>query len=86
MDSEFDVRVVPRSSRNKLELQNGSLKAWVHASPTEGQANKAVCELIAEALKISKSSVEIVRGESSRTKGVRIYGLDSVEVQKRLTS
>jgi uncharacterized protein YggU (UPF0235/DUF167 family) len=84
---EFDVRVIPRSSQEKVEQQpDGSLKIWVRASPTDGQANEAVCVLLAKALSVSKGSIEIVRGHSGRSKRVRASGIEPSEAQKRLSS
>jgi uncharacterized protein len=86
VSSEFDVRVLPRSSQEKLEiLADGSLKVWVHAAPTDGQANDAVCRLLAEKAGVSKSSVTVVRGGTSRNKRVRIEGLELSEARKRLS-
>jgi len=84
---EFDVRVIPRSSQEKVEqLLDGSLKVWVRASPTEGQANEAVCTLLAKSLSLPKGSIEIVRGRSGRSKRVRATGIEPSELQKRLSS
>lgn len=86
MSVEVDVRVVPRSSRNRIEtLPDGSLKAWLHAPPTDGQANAALCESLAKALRIPKTEIRIVRGETSRTKRLRIEGLELSDLRKRLS-
>lgn len=74
---EINVRVTPKASKNKVELQSdGSLKVWVTAAPTDGQANDAVVETIAKALKVGKRSVEIVKGHSTRDKRVRVEGVE----------
>jgi uncharacterized protein YggU (UPF0235/DUF167 family) len=85
-NSELSVRVTPRSSREKLEFVNGQLKAWVMASPTDGQANEAVCRAVARALKVPPSTVSVKRGHASREKALNIEGLDETELQIRLTA
>lgn len=81
--AEIDVRVQPRSSRNRLTY-DGALKAWVTAAPTDGQANAAVTELVAKALGIAKTRVTIIRGETSRTKRLHIEGLEHDAIREKL--
>ena len=79
------MRVTPRSSRNRIEAAaDGPVKVWVTASPTDGQANLAVCELIAKKLDLPKTAVAIVRGDSSRDKLVSVAGLSETEILVRL--
>lgn len=81
---EIAVKVTPRSSRNKVEVTNDSLRVWVTAPPTDGQANDAVCEVIAKSLKLAKFRIIVVSGHTSKQKRVRIDGLDLQEVMNRL--
>jgi len=79
------VRVTPRSSRNRLERRDdGTLQAWVHAAPHDGEANEAVRDLIAERLAVPKSSLRLVAGASSREKTFEVEGLDLDEADRRL--
>lgn len=85
MHCDLQVRVTPRSSRNKLELlPDGSIRAWVTASPTDGQANEAVCGLLATALDVAKSRVSVWRGHNGRQKTLRVDGLDPEDCLSRL--
>ena len=85
MSFEIDVRVVPRSSQEKVEPEpEGSLKVWVRAAPTDGQANEAVVRLLAKRLGVPPSQIEVVRGHSARQKRIRIEGIESSEARKRL--
>jgi uncharacterized protein YggU (UPF0235/DUF167 family) len=85
MNADLPVRVTPRSSRNKLQLEpDASLRVWVTASPTDGQANDAVCEFVANALGIAKSRIDVIRGHTGRQKVLRIDGLDLPTVLDRL--
>ena len=50
------------------------LKARVTAVPEKGKANKALIVLIAKSLGIAKSSIDLVSGDTSRKKILRIDG------------
>lgn len=84
MTGLLDVRVTPRSSRNRVEVDGEKLKVWVTAAPADGQANEAVCRIIAEALRIAKSNVTIKRGHASRDKQVEVLGIEREDVFRRL--
>lgn len=71
----FEVRVASRASRNAIiGVYEGALKVALTAPPVEGAANDALRKLIAKALSVPKSDVEIIRGERSRNKVLRVYG------------
>ena len=81
------VRVQPRASRARIEGVHG--EAWrirVQAPPVEGAANDAVCDLLAEALRLPKRRVRVVSGASARTKIVEIEGTSADVVRARLTA
>ena len=84
-NNDLKIRVTPKASKNKIVLaDDGSTKAYVTAPPVEGEANKAVCELLAKVLSIPKSSVWVVAGHSSRDKTLRFETLDSESVHNKL--
>lgn len=63
------VFVQPRSSKNMIAGQHGdALKIKLTAPPVDGAANKMCVQHLAKWLKISKSSIEIISGHTSRTK------------------
>ncbi len=69
----FNVKVVPRSSRNKVEvLENASLKVKLTSPPVDGKANEALIEVLAEYFKVKKSAISILVGHESRNKIVLI--------------
>jgi uncharacterized protein (TIGR00251 family) len=77
----IDVIVAPRASRPGLGPVVGDrLRVAVTAPPVDGKANAAVIETIAQALRIPRARVQIVRGETGRRKTLRIEGvtLDAV--------
>jgi uncharacterized protein (TIGR00251 family) len=76
----IDVRLTPRGGRDGIdgieELADGRavLKARVRAAPNEGEANTALCRLIAKSLHTTPRQVEIAGGTTSRLKRVRVLG------------
>jgi hypothetical protein len=74
------IKVIPRSSQNKVVgVENGVLKIKLTAPPIEGAANEAVIDFLAKWLGKPKSSIEIVKGEQSRNKLVRLRGIKEME-------
>jgi len=81
------VRVTPRSSRDEIAgWQEGVLRVRVQAPPVGGRANEALVRLLAEALGVARSAVQVVRGQRGRDKTVRVVGLEEAEVKKRLAA
>lgn len=81
----LNVRVVPRSSRTKIDgVREGRLLIRVTAPPVDDAANDAVVETLARALDVPQRSVRIVTGATGRNKTVEIAGLTGAAVQARL--
>lgn len=69
------VRVTPKASSDRIAVEDGMVRIWVAAPPDEGKANKAAVALVAQALGVPRSAVELVRGETARRKLLRIRGM-----------
>ena len=54
------------------------------APPVAGAANAAVARLLARALGVSPSSINVVSGLQGRSKIVEISGLGAAEIRSRL--
>ena len=66
-----------------LGVHGGALKLTVSSAPEKGKANRAVLELLAEALELAPSALEIVAGGASQDKVV-LLPLHPGEVMDRL--
>lgn len=51
---------------------DGVLKVRLQAQPIEGKANEALTRYIADTLRVPKSTVKLVRGQTSRQKTVEV--------------
>jgi len=81
----FAVRVHPRAKKNAITGEVGdALKVALTAPPVDGKANEACIEFFAKLLKVSRSSVTIAAGLSSRNKVIRVTGLKAETVRERL--
>ncbi len=79
----FAVRVQPRASRNEVAgLQGDALKVRLTAPPVEGEANRALVAFLAEVCGVRRADVELLSGETSRDKRVRIRGLKLADWQR----
>ncbi|HLN36903.1 MAG TPA: DUF167 family protein [Xanthobacteraceae bacterium] len=83
-----DVRLTPRGGRDAIEgierRADGRvvLKARVRAAPFEGQANTALCRLLADVLDTAPRQVTLVAGATARVKRIRITGAANAIVEK----
>lgn len=83
----FKVRVQPKSSRNLVAgLHGDALKLKLTAPPVEGAANKMCIHFLAERLRLSKASIEILSGHHSRSKTVlvRCAPAETADIQTRI--
>jgi uncharacterized protein len=81
----FAVRIHPRAKKNAITGKVGeALKLSLTAPPVDGKANAACIDFFAKLLNVSRSSVTIASGQSSRNKVVRVAGLTQEELRKRL--
>src|SRR5258705_11504186 len=79
----FDVLVQPRASRAKIgPVHDGRLKIAVTAPPVDGEANAAVIETIAKALHVAKGAVQVIAGDSSRRKTMRVTGVSRAMIEE----
>ncbi|MCP9491779.1 MAG: DUF167 domain-containing protein [Solirubrobacteraceae bacterium MAG38_C4-C5] len=84
-DAHLTIRLQPRARRNAIgEEREGVLRVSVAAAPVDGQANAALCKLIAKRVGVARGRVSVVRGERSRQKVVRVDGLAAAEVRSAL--
>ena len=67
------VKVIPKSSRSKIEkISEGEYKAWITAPPVQGKANEMLKKVLSDFFNVSKSCIIIVGGKTSKTKIVDI--------------
>ena len=66
------VRATPGARSETITITGTGVGVKVRAKPQEGAANTAVVQLVARALDLAPSRVELLRGATSREKLLRI--------------
>ena len=81
----FKVFVQPKASKNMIAgLYGDALKIKLTAPPVEGAANRMCLKYLAKCLKISPAALELLSGQSSRTKRILLrYASDDVSVAEK---
>ena len=79
------VRAQPGAAKNGVRgEQNGMLKVGVTQVAERGKANKAIIEVLAEALGVRRSQIELIAGELQPQKRFLIRGETVEQLQVRL--
>ena len=69
--AEITLRATPKASSNRIE-PGPPLRIYVTAPPADGKANAAIVKLLAKALGLAPSRLELIRGAQSREKTIRV--------------
>ena len=79
------VRVHPGAKRNAIAgTHDGAIKISLTTPPTDGRANEALIAFLAVRLSVPRSRIALLSGQTSRSKVLRITGLNASEVESRL--
>jgi uncharacterized protein (TIGR00251 family) len=65
---EIEVKVIPNAKKREILYEEGRLRVKLTAPPLDGRANEELVACLAEAFKVRKSEVRILRGERGRKK------------------
>ena len=79
-DIIIKVKIVPGSSKNKIiGAYNDALKISIATPPVEGKANKKCIAYLAKYFDVAKSKIEIISGQTSKNKLIKIYDISPKE-------
>lgn len=82
----MEIRIVPNSSKTGIvKEESGIIKIKVTAQPIENKANKALIEFLSKTLKLPKTSIEIVKGETSKDKTLILKTCDEKKSNEIIT-
>lgn len=79
------IKIVPNSSKNDLIIENEFIKVKVTAQPIENKANKALVEFLSKRFKVPKTSIEIVKGDTSKEKTL-LFSIKDEEKKQKIIS
>ncbi len=79
------VKLQPRASANEIgEALGDELRIKVTAPPVDSAANEALIRLLAEQLDCPRNRVQLVRGQTSRHKVIKLHGVTPEDVVAKL--
>ena len=82
---EVPLHVQVRARRDEIAgVHNGALKLRISAPPVDDAANRAIVSFFASLLAIPKSKLQIVAGQKSRDKVLRVEGISLDEFRSRI--
>ncbi len=87
-DYIVSLRLIPRASADRIGglWTDADGHVWLSASvtapPDKGRANAALIVLLAKRLGLSRSSISLEAGETSRLKRIRIARADAALIEK----
>lgn len=77
-DLLLQVLVQPKSSKDQIvgpyvdPLKGSQLKIKIAAAPVDGKANQHLIKFLAKSFKVTKADIDMVSGETSRSKRILI--------------
>jgi hypothetical protein len=84
-NTRLAVKITPNAGRNEITgFKEGTLHIKIAAPPEKGKANKELVDFLSERLGVKKSTILIIKGQTSRNKVITVENLDSEEITKRL--
>jgi uncharacterized protein (TIGR00251 family) len=79
------VKAHAGARRNAIRGQQaGALQVSVTQAPEKGKANKAIIALLAQALEVRKSQIELLAGETSPHKRFLVRAIAAPELAERI--
>jgi Uncharacterized conserved protein len=83
----LSVKLQPRASANEIgEPLGAELRIKVTAPPVDSAANEALIRLLAESLDCPRNRIELVRGNTSRHKVLKLHGVSAEDALAKLTN
>lgn len=65
-----NIRISPNAKKNEIINDGEIIKIKITAQPIDGKANKALIEFLSKNFKIPKTSIKILKGETSKDKTI----------------
>lgn len=78
-----NIRISPNAKKNEIIKDGEITKIKITALPIDGKANKALVEFLSKNFKIPKTSIKILKGETSKDKTI-LFMANDVEKLKIL--
>lgn len=77
-----NIKISPNSKKNEIVREKEYTKIKITAQPIDGKANKALVEFLSKNFKIPKTSIKILKGETSKEKTILFETKDEEKLKK----
>lgn len=77
-----NIKIAPNSKKNEIIKEEEFVKIKITAQPIDGKANKALIEFLSKNFKIPKTSIKILKGETSKEKTILFVTKDEEKLNK----
>lgn len=85
--AEVTTQVQPNARRNEVVgFADGVWRLKIAAAPVKGKANRELVHFLCTLLGVTRGSITIVKGATSRRKLIAVDGLSQAEVHQRLAA
>ncbi len=75
------IKMSPNAKKNEIIKTDTELKIKITAQPIDGKANKALIEFLSKTFKIPKTSISIIKGETSKEKTILLSVTDKEKIE-----
>lgn len=77
----INIKISPNSKKNEIINEGEIIKIKITAQPIDGKANKALIEFLSKNFKIPKTSIKILKGETSKEKTILFQTQDEEKLK-----
>ena len=77
-----NIKISPNAKKNEIIKSETEVKIKITAQPVDGKANKALIEFLSKEFKIPKTSIQIIKGETSKEKTILFKTFDQDKITK----
>ena len=77
-----NIKIAPNSKKNEIIREEEFVKIKITSQPIDGKANKALVEFLSKNFKIPKTSIKILKGETSKEKTILFDTQDEEKLTK----
>lgn len=77
----INIKISPNAKKNEIIKDGETIKIKITAQPIDGKANKALIEFLAKNFKIPKTSIKILKGETSKEKTILLQTQDEEKLK-----
>ncbi len=75
-----NIKISPNAKTNEIIKTQSETKIKITAQPIDGKANKTLTEFLSKKFKIPKTSIQIIKGETSKEKTILFITSDPEKI------